>query len=118
MLLEKFPFLTLVRYGNEEYVGIVGNADGAVFNLYCWDLLKTNEQKLNFIKLGEEWWFETNHSIPINILLINRWQFQETLRSLNYKNVEVVYGPVTSFGSLIKKRGKRRNIQLIRKIND
>ena len=115
MLLEKFPFLTMVKYGNEEFIGIVGNADGSVFNMYCWDLLKSEQDKLNFLKLGEEWWFESNHSIPINILLLNRWKFQPILRSLNNKNVEVMYGPVTSFGNLIKKRSKRRNIQLIKK---
>jgi|TARA_B100000073_G_scaffold81853_2_gene62319 hypothetical protein len=115
MLLEKFPFLTMVRYGNDEFIGIVGNADGTVFNMYCWDLLKNEQDKLNFLKLGEEWWFESNHSIPINILLLNRWKFQPILRSLNNKNVEVMYGPVTSFGNLIKKRSKRRNIQLIKK---
>ena len=116
MLLEKFPFLTMVRYGNDEFIGIVANADGTVFNMYCWDLIKSDKEKLNFIKLGEEWWFESNHSIPINILVVNRWKFQNVLRSLNYKNVEVVYGPVTSFGNLIKKRSKRRNIQLLKKM--
>ncbi len=105
----------MVRYGNDEFIGIVGNADGTVFNMYCWDLLKNEQDKLNFLKLGEEWWFESNHSIPINILLLNRWKFQPILRSLNNKNVEVMYGPVTSFGNLIKKRSKRRNIQLIKK---
>ena len=106
----------MVRYGNDEFIGIVANADGTVFNMYCWDLIKSDKEKLNFIKLGEEWWFESNHSIPINILLLNRWKFQNVLRSLNYKNVEVVYGPVTSFGNLIKKRSKRRNIQLLKKM--
>ena len=115
MLLEKFPFLTMVRYGNEEFIGIVGNADGTVFNMYCWDLLKSDREKLNFLKLGEEWWFETNHTIPINILLLSKWNFQGVLRSLNNKNVEVMYGPVTSFGNLVKKRSKRRNIQLLKK---
>tara|TARA_B100000965_G_scaffold249650_1_gene209724 strand:- start:4580 stop:4957 length:378 start_codon:yes stop_codon:yes gene_type:complete len=115
MLLEKFPFLTMVKYGNDEFIGVVGNADGTVFNIYCWDLLKSDKEKLNFLKLGEEWWFESNHSIPINILLLNRWNFQPILRSLNNKNVEVMYGPVTSFGNLVKKRSKRRNIQLIKK---
>ena len=50
MLLEKFPFLTMVRYGNDEFIGIVANADGTVFNMYCWDLIKSDKEKLNFIK--------------------------------------------------------------------
>ena len=114
-LLDKFPFLTLVSYGNEEYVGIVGNVDNTVFNIYCWDLLKNNEEKIQFLKLGEEWWFETNHSIPINILFLTRWKFRSQLRSLNFKNVEVLHGPVTSFGNLVKRRSKRKNTQLIKK---
>ena len=81
----------MVRYGNDEFIGIVGNADGTVFNMYCWDLLKNEQDKLNFLKLGEEWWFESNHSIPINILLLNRWKFQPILRSLNNKNVDLLF---------------------------
>jgi len=116
-LLERFPFLTLVKYGTEEYVGIVANADGPVFNIYCWDLVKTDRAKIDFLRMGEEWWFESNRSVPINLLLIGRWNYTYAMRSLNSKNVQVLHGDVVSFGNLIQKRKKRKNIQLIKKVD-
>ena len=41
--------------------------------------------------------------------------FRRCLRTFNNKDVEVQFGPVTSIQKIVKKRIKRRTIQLVRK---
>ena len=41
--------------------------------------------------------------------------FRRCLRTFNNKDVEVLFGPVTSIQKIVKKRIKRRTIQLVRK---
>ena len=68
-LQEKFPFLSCVRYANNEYVGILQNQDQFVTTIYVYDNLKTTELKQEFLDFGEIWWWESNRTIPINIFL-------------------------------------------------
>lgn len=115
-LLEDFPFLTLVSYGNNEYVGIVQNVDQHMASMYDFDAIKTIEAKRMFLELGEEWWWGTNRMIPINIIFKSQWeQFRPTLITFSQKNFEIIQGPSISLNNIIQKRVKRRNIQLIRK---
>ena len=41
--------------------------------------------------------------------------FRRCLRTFNNKDVEVQFGPVTSIQKIVKKRIKRRTIQLVKK---
>ena len=75
-LLEEFPFLTLISYANNEYLGIIQNVDQQIASMYMYERLRTLEEKQLFLQLGEEWWWETNRKLPINIALLNRWPFQ------------------------------------------
>ena len=71
-----------------------------------------------FLDLGEEWWWESNRMIPINIILGQRWTlFKPILTTFTLKDFEVLYGPTVSLQDVIQKRVKRRQIQLIRKEN-
>ena len=75
-------------------------------------------EKEDFLKLGEEWWVESNRMIPINIVLKSRFeQFQYCLMTFNAKDFEVLYGPSISLANILKKRIKRRQIQLVRKVD-
>ncbi len=90
-LRDKFPFLSLIRKGDLEYVGIVQN-------------------------FGETWWHESNRKIPINIFLKGDFRyFRTTLVTLNSKDIEIVHGPTVRLSDISKKRVKRRTIQLVRK---
>ena len=53
---EKYPFLSLVAYGGEEYVGIIQNSDDVVLSIYNIDSIKTSEEKRRYLELGEQWW--------------------------------------------------------------
>ena len=117
-LLDNFPFLTLLIYGGNEYVGIVQNIDDVVTTIYDFSALKTEEDKRKFIELAEAWWWESNRQIPINIFLKTDWAvFRFTLKTFNSKDVVVKYGPALSLKESAQKRSKRRSITLIRRVD-
>jgi len=115
-IFEKYPFLSLVTYGGQEYVGIVQNQDDTVLSMYDYSKLP-DELKGIFLELGDIWWWESNRMIPINLFLKNDFvQFANILITFNIRNTEVLKGPSVSIADLAKKRSKRRNIQLIKKV--
>ena len=116
-LLEQFPFLTLATYGNNEYVGIMQNMDNNVISMYVYEQIKTPEQRVLFLKLGEEWWWETNRKIPINIILGDKFKiFRDSLVTFTIKDFEVLAGPTVCLRDIMQKRVKRKNVQLIRRV--
>jgi len=115
-IFEKYPFLSLVTYGGNEYVGIVQNQDDTVLSMYDYSKI-TGELKAKFLELGETWWWESNRTIPINLFLKQDFtRFSTILITFNIRDTEVVRGPSVSIAELAKKRSKRRNIQLIKKV--
>lgn len=114
-LLEEFPFLTVIEYAGNEYLGIMQNIDNQIATMYVYDRIQTNPERQKFLALGDEWWWETNRKLPINIALLNRWPFSYTSQSFNIKQMEVVAGPEVRLSDSITKRIKRRNISLLKK---
>ena len=115
-LKDKFPFLSLIRKGDLEYVGIIQNEDTNVISFYDYGRLMLPADKMKFLKCGDIWWNESNRKLPINIffLLLLRY-FRSTLITLNSKDVQIVHGPTVRLSEISKKRVKRRTIQLVRK---
>ena len=117
-LSEKYPFITLCIYANQEYVGIVQNRDDAVTTIYDFGSVTDQQQKLLFLELASQWWWESNRSIPINIFLRQDWEpFRHTLRTFNNKDLEIVHGPACSLLDIIKKKTKRKSITLVRRLD-
>jgi hypothetical protein len=117
-LLDDFPFLTLVSYGGNEYVGIMQNVDSSLASMYNYENIKTVEDRREFLELGEEWWWGTNRMIPINIIFKTRFEkYRPALVTFTLKDFEVIHGPIVSLNNIIQKRIKRRNIQLVRKLS-
>jgi hypothetical protein len=115
--LDKYPFLSLVQYGGQEYIGIIQNHDDTVLSMYNFSKLKTKEDKERFLTLGEQWWWESNRMIPINLFLKHDFKdFYHALDNFNIKDCTVLHGPKVSIQELSKRRTKRRNIQLIKKV--
>ena len=115
-LRDKFPFLSLIRKGDMEFVGIVQNQDNHVISFYDYGRLMSPQDKMSFLKYGEIWWYESNRKIPINIFIKGDFKyFRTTLVSLNSKDVEIVHGPTLRLSDIAKKRIKRRTIQLVRR---
>ena len=115
-LRDKFPFLSLIRKGTMEFVGIVQNQDNHVISFYDYGRLMKPQDKMKFLKCGEMWWYESNRKIPINIFLKGDFRyFRTTLVTLSSKDIDIVHGPTVRLSDISKKRIKRRTIQLVRK---
>ena len=117
-LAEKYPFITLCIYANTEYVGIIQNRDDAVTTIYDFGSVLGQQDKLDFLELASQWWWESNRSIPINIFLRGEWdRFRFTLRTFSNKDLEILHGPVCSLQDIARKKSKRKSITLVRRLD-
>ena len=116
-LAEKYPFITMCVYANNEYVGIIQNQDDAITTIYDFGSIQDLETKKKFLELANVWWWESNRSIPINIFLKQEWDlFRPYLRTFTNKDLEIVHGPVCSLNEMARKKSKRKSITLVRRI--
>ena len=116
-LLKKYPFLTYLIYGGNEYIGVIQNLDEVITTIYDYGALKTMDQKQQFLELAEMWWWESNRLIPINVFLKAEWTpFRAVIKTMNSKDVEIKFGPQVSLKEIAAKRSKRRSITLVRKL--
>ena len=117
-LLEQYPFLSHISYGDKEYIGIIQNRDSHCTSFYDYERIKDLELKKHFLQLAETWWWESNRMIPINIFLKQDWApFRQYLTTFISKDCNILAGPQVSLTDLSKKRTKRRSIQLVKKTN-
>jgi len=113
---EQYPYISVVAYGGNEYVGIISNQDQYVTSMYVYTALKTEDDKKLMLDLGEIWWWESNRMIPINIFLKKEIEtLSYSLITFNSKTVKVVIGPTVNVNNLSVKRIKRRSVQLVKK---
>lgn len=111
------PFLSHISHLGEEYLCIILNADEKILSFYDIGRIRTQEDKEMFLKLGDVWWHESNRLLPINIFLREEMKkFRDCLRTVNRKDVNIVSGPCTSLNDLIRKRVKKRQITLVKRI--
>lgn len=114
---QNFPFLSIVTYGGQEYIGIIANQDQYVTSMYVYNYLNSDNEKSLFLELGETWWWESNRMIPINIFMRSEIApFNYTLITMNSKDVKIKVGPTVNLHNLSMKRVKRKHVQLIRKV--
>lgn len=117
-LLEKYPFLAIIKYSDSEFVCIIQNQDSDVTTIYDFGILKTDVDRMMFLQLADQWWWESNRLIPINIFLRNDWkQFSYCVKTLVSKEVEIVSGHCVRLDELSSKRTKRKSIQLVKKMD-
>lgn len=115
-LLKQYPFITYLTYGGDDYIGIIQNSDEQITTIYDFGSLRTQDQKIKFLALGEQWWWESNRMIPINVFLKNDWsEFKFSIKTMNSKDVTIVVGPNISLKEIAAKRSKRRSITLVRR---
>lgn len=113
---EHFPFISVLTYGEEEYVGIIINQDQYVTSFYDLEHVRTPEEKSALIELGEIWWWESNRQIPITIFLRKDIEpFRYCIKTFNSKDVKIILGPVVNLMNLTLKRIKRKSVQLVRR---
>lgn len=116
---EKYPFLTGISYAEDEYIGIVVNHDNTILTFYDYNKIPSQDLKKAFLEYGEIWWWESNRQLPIDVFLNHEMKlFHPYLSTFVMKDAEVLFGPVTSLQNLLRKRIKRRGVQLVIKPND
>ena len=113
---ETFPFLTGLRCQVHEYIGIIQNSDDKIISFYDYEALRSPEEKILFLELGEIWWWESNRLLPINIFLQGQMlPFRYCMKTVVNKDIDIMFGSLTSLNNIMKKRIKKRQIQLIRR---
>jgi hypothetical protein len=111
------PFITVCSYSGQEFVGIVQNRDDVVTTFYDYGSIIDQELKQEFLRLADEWWWNSNRMIPIHLFLREDWAiFKPYLKTFTNKGVEILHGPATSLNDLTKKRIKRRSITVVRRM--
>lgn len=117
-ITNNFPFISVVLYGGVEYVCIIINQDQYVTSVYNFGALRTEQERKEFLELGEIWWWESNRTIPINIFLKKEMEpFKYAAITMNTKDVSVLLGPTINLHNMAVKRVKRKMIQLVRTKN-
>jgi hypothetical protein len=113
---EQLPFISVINYGEQEYVGIIINQDQYVTSFYDINALRTQDEKNAFLLVGETWWWESNRQVPINIFLRTEIEpFRYCIKTFNSKDVRIILGPVVNLLNLSIRRVKRKSVQLVRK---
>jgi len=117
-LIEKYPFMSYITYGSRGYLGIIQNHNPVITGIYHFDSLIRNVDKQLFLSLGDEWWWQSNRQIPINIFIKEDWKpFRAVLKTFNSKDVELEFGPCLNIRDIAVKRIKKKSITLIRRID-
>lgn len=116
-LLDQYPFISFLTYGGNDYIGIIQNSDEIITTIYDFAALRTLDQKTRFLELADQWWWESNRLVPINVFLKLDWvEFRVCLKTFNSKDVDIQHGPYVSLKEIASKRSKRRSITLVRKV--
>ena len=115
---EKFPFISGLKFQDREFIGIIQNSDEKIISFYDYNSIKTVDEKKLFLEYGDIWWWESNRLLPINIFLQGQLKcFRYCIKTITNKDVEIMFGPVTSLNNIMRKRIKKRQIQLLKKID-
>ena len=115
---QNLPFISVLNYGNDEYVGIIINQDQYVTSFYDLNAIQTAEDKATFLEIGEIWWWESNRQFPISIFCREEIRpFAYAIKTFNTKDTRIILGPVVNLMNLTVKRVKRKSVQLVRRPN-
>ncbi len=114
---QNLPFISVLNYGENEYVGIIINQDQFVTSFYDLNAIRTPEEKSQFLIIGEAWWWESNRQFPINIFCREQiLPFAYAIKTFSSKDTRVILGPIVNLMNLTMKRVKRKSVQLVRKV--
>ena len=105
---KNFPFISVVEYGGQEYVGVINNQDNAITSMFIFTDIRSAENKEKFIELCKTWWFESNRMIPIGIFLRQEMaQFKPIMMMMNNQS------SIISQPSIINRRSIGHHLDVI-----
>jgi hypothetical protein len=110
----KYEFMTFVIFKDDMIYGIVQNETPKILMVYQFDLLRTDEEKKGFLDFGNEWWWGSNHSVPINLFIGDRFElFEYALRGYPKKPIETMIGPTFSLADRYLRRVRKKRIEIV-----
>lgn len=110
----KHEFMTFVILKDDVIVGIVQNETPKILMIYQFDLLRSTEEKEQFLQYGDEWWWGSNQSIPINLFIGDRFEaFEYCLRGYPRKPIEEMIGPTFSLADRYLRRVRKKKIEIV-----
>ena len=116
-LLDQYPFISYITYGGNDYIGIIQNSDEIITTIYDYAALRTLAQKTAYLELADQWWWESNRLVPINMFLKDDWvAFKPYIRTFNNKSLTILHGPICSMLELSKRKSKRKSITLVKRM--
>lgn len=114
-LQTKFPFLSYIRFRNEDLVGVVQNVDSQVVSFFVYNYLTTTNDKTAFLNLSQEWWDNSNRMIPIDIFLKENFEYFKKIHfCFPKKEVTHLMGHTVCLDDQFNRRIKKRRTQLIK----
>jgi hypothetical protein len=114
---QNLPFISVINYGDNEYVGIIINQDQYVTSFYDLNSLRTANERTQLLEIGETWWWESNRQFPISIFCRDQiGPYAYCIKTFNSKDTRIILGPVVNLMNLTLKRVKRKSVQLVRKV--
>lgn len=109
-----YEFLTFIMFEQGITVGIVQNETPKILMLYQLDLIQKSEDRGIFLQYGDDWWWGSNRSIPINLFIGDRFSMFETcLKGYPRKSILDIIGPTFSLTERYLKRVRKKKIELI-----
>ena len=110
--------MSYIKYGGRAYLGIIQNHNPLITGIYHFYSMIRNVDKQLFLSLRDEWLWQSNRQIPINIFIKEDWKpFRAVLKTFNSKDVELEFGPCLNIRDIAVKRIKKKSITLIRRID-
>lgn len=114
LLQEKFPFLALYQYSDEEMIGLVQNQGKSVVSVYVYNNIKEEALRRKFLELAQEWWWSSNRKIPINLFFKQDFDiFSPYVVNYVAKEFKILNGHTVSLQGLNNKRVKRKRVELV-----
>lgn len=115
-LQDDYPFLTYVEIeGDKSVVGIIQNQNTKSLMVYDFDRLVSSDLKKDFLSYGEQWWYESNAQLPINIFIGKKFdKFAHCLVGFSHKDVVRTVGPIVNLAETFKSSPKKRRTELVK----
>ena len=112
-------FLTfLVTEESELRVGIVQNETPKLVMLYDMDKIRNETAKARFLSHGDEWWWQSNQSVPVDSFIGPDFdEFRTALIGYPKKAIKDIIGPTFSLQNLYLKRIKKRKIEIVNTVS-
>lgn len=113
-LRTKYEFLTFVFFKDDMVYGIVQNETPKILMIYEFGLLRSPEEQARFLQFGDEWWWGSNHSVPVNLFIGDRFEaFDYALRGYPRKPIEAMIGPTFSLADRYLRRVRKKRIEVV-----